>query len=204
MNRFSKILGSSLLLLVRIFLILLAIVLFCWLLLQTEPVQNFLASKTTAYLSKELNTEVSIKHVSFTLFNRMDLEGTLIRDRQQDTLLYAGALHVRITDWFFFKPQADLKYIGLEDAVIKQGRRDSVWNYQFLVDYFATPKTADTTKGIELNFQKIDLKKVILVKNDLWLGNQMIAKTGSMLLEADKIDIVNGMYNVNPIALDKP
>jgi len=102
-------------------------------------VQNWLVKKVTADLSKSLNTEVSVKHVSFSFFNRMDLEGTLVRDHKKDTLLYAGSLKIRITDWFVFKDQADLKYVGLEDAVIYTNRTDSNWNYQFLVDYFETP-----------------------------------------------------------------
>lgn len=182
----------------------LGLVLLVWLLIQTDAVQNFLIPKVTARFSKEWKTEVTIKHVSFSLFDKMDLDKTLIRDRQHDTLLYAGALRVRITDWFFFKSKADLKYIGLEDAVIKQQRKDSVWNFQFLIDYFAAPQTTDTTKGIELNIQKIDFKNVTILKNDEWFGQKMFAKTGSMLLEADKIDFVNNIYQINSLELDKP
>jgi len=53
----------------------------------------------------------------------MRLEKTLILDRKKDTLLYAGALRVNITDWFFLKNKIELKYIGLDDAVIKADRQ---------------------------------------------------------------------------------
>ncbi len=84
-------------------MVLLAIVLLGWLLIQTETVQNFLVGKVTKRLSKDLNTEVRIQHVSFSFFNKMNLEGALIKDQQKDTLLYAGALKFRITDWFFWR-----------------------------------------------------------------------------------------------------
>ncbi len=62
--------------------ILLALILLVWLLIQTETVQNWAVKKVTKRLSKDLHTEVSIKHVSLELFNSMNLESTLTKDRQ--------------------------------------------------------------------------------------------------------------------------
>ncbi len=68
----------------------------------------------------------------------------VINDRRPggDTLLYAGDLKLRITDWFFFKKKAELKYIGLENAIVKFQRTDSIWNNQFLFDYFSSTDTS--------------------------------------------------------------
>ena len=71
--------------------------------LQTTVMQNYIVGKVTAKLSRNLRAKVSIKHVDFSLFNRMLLQGTLILDRKNDTLLYAGTAKVNITDWFFLK-----------------------------------------------------------------------------------------------------
>ena len=92
---------------------LLATVLLIWLLLQTELVQNIIVGKVTKRLSKDLNTEVRIRHVSFAFFNRMNLEGTLVRDRSKDTLLYANNIKVRVTDWFFLQDTLVLKLLDL-------------------------------------------------------------------------------------------
>lgn len=74
------------------------------------------------------------------------------------TILYAGNINVSITDWFFFKDKADLKYIGLEDAVIKLNRRDSVWNYQFIVDHFAsTTPSKKSANNIALQLSLIHI-----------------------------------------------
>ena len=108
----------------------LLLIVFAWLAIQTTPVQNWLAKKVTNRLSRDLNTNISIKKVDFALFNKMLLEGTLVEDRNKDTLLYAGTVEVRITDWFFFKDNIELKYIGLKNAQINFQRTDSVWNYQ--------------------------------------------------------------------------
>lgn len=136
------------------------------------------------------------------------MEGTLVRDKQKDTILYAGQLKVRITDWFFLRDKAVLKYIGLEDAVIKLQRSDSVWNYQFIADYFASPSPSPKKKssggGIELNLKKLDLKNVRFISNDRWRGERMEARAGSMLLDAETIDLKRSIFLLNDLALDKP
>ena len=190
----------------RIILIILGLFLLVWLLIQTEFVQNILIGKVTARLSHDLNTEVKIKRVSFSLFDKMDLNGTLVRDRQKDTLLYAGTLKLRITDWFFLMNKTDLKYIGLEDAVINMHRTDSVWNFQFIIDHFTSrsPKKDSVSKPIVLNIQKIDFKKVSLIQNDEWKGQKLSVKVGSMLLDAQKTDLANSIFLIDSIELDRP
>ena len=119
LKRFLKILGITLL---AILLLLIS----SWLLIQTGPVQNWLVHQVTSSLSKDLNTTVEIEEVDFALFNKMLLKGAIVKDRNQDTLLYAGTATVRITDWFFLKDAAVLEYIGLENTSIFLHRKDSV------------------------------------------------------------------------------
>ena len=138
-------------------------------LLQTEWGQNILAREITKKLSRDLQTKISIKHVKIGLlnFNRMDLEGVLVEDQKKDTLLYAGTFQVRITDWFFFRDKAELKYVGLEDAVVYFNRTDSVWNYQFLEQYFASGGSSGKKKsGIEFDLKKVVLKNVLFKQTD--------------------------------------
>lgn len=158
----------------------------------------------TRKLSKALGTEVSIKKVNFSIFNRLNLEGTLIRDKQKDTLLYAGQLKLRITDWFFLKDTIELKYIGLEDAVIKMNRKDSVWNYAYIADYFSSSDTTKKSSGINLNLKKLDFKNLRFIKNDQWVGEKMTIKTVSLLVDADKINLKNKQFSINSIELDRP
>ncbi|OYZ47895.1 MAG: hypothetical protein B7Y15_13165, partial [Bacteroidetes bacterium 24-39-8] len=53
--------------------------------IQTEWVQNKLVAEVTERLSKQIGTEIKIEHVSFSLFNKMNLDGVLIRDKQKDS-----------------------------------------------------------------------------------------------------------------------
>ena len=124
-----------------------------WIFINTDRGQNMIARAVTNRLSRELKTKININHVSFSLFNKMNLEGVLIEDQKNDTLLSAGNMQVRVTDWFFFKDKIVLHYIELADAVIYINRADSVWNYQYLVDYFSGgSSTTSKKKGVELDF----------------------------------------------------
>jgi hypothetical protein len=128
---------------------------------QTEWGQNWLAKKATTRLSRDLQSRISIKHISIGFFNKLNLEGVLVEDQKQDTLLYAGIVQVRITDWFFLKDEAVLHYIGLENAVINLTRTDSVWNYKYLEDYFATPSLPQKKEaGIRFNLKEVVLNNV--------------------------------------------
>ena len=128
------------------FLSLLFLIAALYIFIQTPFGQNWIGRQVSKRFSRVLQTKISIQHVDFSLFNNMHLEGVLIEDRRGDTLLFAGDIKVKITDWFFFKKEAELKYIGLENAVIKFQRTDSVWRQQFFFDYFASPSTGAKKK----------------------------------------------------------
>lgn len=161
----------------------------------------------TKKLSKELGTEVKIDEVNISFFNRLNLEGILIKDVKKDTILYAGKFKLRITDWFFLKDTVVCKYIGLEDATIKLKRKDSIWNYQFIANYFGsstTPKKQNSRKSINLDLKKIDFKNVYFLQEDQWIGQTMQVKLASLQIDADKIDLEKNVYSINQIKTVKP
>ena len=142
---------------IRFFLPVLILIIGTWGILQLTPVQNFVVGKVTKTLTKELHAKVKIQYINYHLFDKMALNGLLVEDLKKDTLLYAGSVRFKITDWFFFKNKAIIHYISLDDAVVNLHRTDSVWNYQFLVDYFEKPSDSSSSNKEGLSF---DLKKI--------------------------------------------
>lgn len=135
----------------------------------------------------------------------MDLEDVLVEDRKKDTLLYAGRFQVNLTDWFLFKNKAELKYVGLENAIININRTDSVWNYGFLEQYFSSTDTsAKKSAGIAFDLKKVVMKNVSFVKKDVWLGSNMAVKIGGLDLDANEMSISSKTIDVNNIVLDDP
>ena len=138
----------------------------------------------------------------------MLLHDALVLDRSHDTLLYAGTVKVNITDWWFFKDHATLQYVGLQDATIRIHRTDSVWNYQFLVDYFSTPAgpqaVKDTTHGMLLDLKQIELSRVHLNKHDAWHGEDMDLQLGGMDLYADTISFSDRIARIRTLRFTRP
>ena len=173
--------------------------------INTDWGQNIIVNEVTSRLSKELKSKISIKHVSFSLFDKMNLEGVMIEDQKTDTLLSAGKMQVSITDWFFFKDKIVLHYIELGDAVIHLNRTDSVWNYQYLVDYFSGGSSSGSDKkGVELDFKKVKLNNVTFLKKDEWRGEDMQFRLTSMDLDADEINLNTKKIEINSIDFSDP
>jgi hypothetical protein len=110
------------------------------------PVQNWLVKQAANTLSKKMKTKVLVKHVDFDFFNKLQVQGILIEDLKKDTLLSAGEITINITDWFFFKDKPVLQYAKLQDVIVNLNRTDSIWNYAFIEDFFASPKPDTPTK----------------------------------------------------------
>ncbi|MBX2925981.1 MAG: translocation/assembly module TamB domain-containing protein [Chitinophagaceae bacterium] len=174
-------------------------------LINTTPVQNWLVSAVTGKLSKDLNTKVSIRHVNFSLFNKMNLEEVYIEDLNKDTLLNAGRITVNVTDWFFFKDQVELKNIELDNATVRLHRTDSVWNYQFIADYFSSPPSQKTEKKpIVLLLKKMTLTNLHLKQLDEWRGQDQQVDLKKLSLEAEEIDFSKKLVNVRSLVMDEP
>jgi len=199
LKRFKKILKWF-------FLSFLLVILGAYVVIQTPWGQKVIGRIVTKRLSRDLQTKVSIQHVSFSLFNKMHLQGVLVEDRDHDTLLYAGEMRVRITDWFFFKKEAELKYVGLENAVVKFQRTDSVWRQQFFLDYFSSPITGKKKKkaGIVFNLKQVELKNVLFIKKDGWLGQDMLLHVDSLNMDANALSLSGNNYDINSLYLRDP
>ncbi|UAY52696.1 translocation/assembly module TamB domain-containing protein [Ferruginibacter albus] len=189
----------------RFVLAVLLLLVFLYFILQVPAVQTWVIHRVTGVLSENLHTKVEIKHIAFSFFAKMDMQGLLIRDRQQDTLVYAGSAKVNITDWFFLKDKAVIQYAGLTDVTVNMKRTDSVWNYQFLADYFSSDKKDTSTKaGLQLDIKKVYLKNVHFNNLDGWVGKDMRIGINEMNLVADSIDFKKKKLVIQSLDLDAP
>lgn len=188
----------------KILLSVLVLILVLWILLQTPFFQNFITDQITKKLGKELNTTISVGHVNFELFDRMRLDNTLILDQNGDTLLYADAVRINITNWFFLKRAIELKYIGLDNAEVVLERNSSAWNYQFLLDYFSSPPKDKKNRAASLNLKILNLRDVSLHIKDQWSGNDRFFSVKELRMEAERFDPENKSLNINLLRIDQP
>ncbi|MEP7142075.1 MAG: translocation/assembly module TamB domain-containing protein [Ferruginibacter sp.] len=181
-------------------------VLFTWSILQLSVVQNYLVDQVAATLSDKLHAKVSVQHINYRFFDKMAMQGLLVEDQKKDTLLFAGNARVNITDWFFLKNKATLKYVALDDAVVNMQRTDSVWNYQFLVDYFGGPADSSAKRegGIEFDIKIFEFTNIEFNQIDKWVGKNMKVAVKKLNLYADDVNFKKKLVNLNTLTLDEP
>ena len=173
--------------------------------LHLSSVQTFLVKKIAQNLSEKLHTKVSVKKVDFRFFNKVLLQEVMIEDLQKDTLLFAGTLKANVNDWFFFKDKIALENIGLDDAMVNMKRTDSIWNYQFLVDYFATPNKKKSAGGdVVIDLKELHFNNIKFNKIDGWIGQNMTANLGKLDLTMDLVDVKNKKIYIKQITLKTP
>ena len=189
-----------------VILALLLILLTIWVAIHYSPVQTWLVKQYSDRLSKELNTEVKIGKVDISLFDRFTLKEILIRDNRKDTLLYAGELKAKTNDWFFLKDEIIIHELTLNNAKVNLQRTDSIWNYQFLVNYFSKQKTTDkkSNKKIRLELKDIKLNTFQLMQKDAWVGADMIASATSLSIQADEVLPLESKLKIKKLTAENP
>jgi hypothetical protein len=166
------------------------------------PIQNYLTQKATDILSKKLKTTVQVAHVRIDFLNHLLIQGLYIEGQQHDTLLYAGELQVRITDWFILnKGKNVIKYVGLKDAYahIYRTRASDVWNYEFIANAFNTGSKDTTSPDIELGLEKISIKRTRFHSDDAWGGNDADIDVGNLDINGKQLDSKKKTIDINNI-----
>jgi len=180
-----------------------------WTLLQIESVQTYAAKKATIFLSNELDTKVEISRVKFRLLKYLELEGVYVEDLEQDTLLAINSLEVDLLSLSFTDAKFSLAANINEPVVnIHRHKGDSLFNYQFLIDYFKSDKEKDSNDFViqsnelllhnarfsyhdynipdtvgRMNYKHIDIQSLNLNAEDIyWKSNTVKANVDELSL----------------------
>ncbi|MEM9850130.1 MAG: AsmA family protein, partial [Bacteroidota bacterium] len=130
-----------------LFGIFLGLLLVIALLIQVPAVQNKIVQQVASTLSETLNTKVELRRVVLKPFKTLALKGVYLESQQQDTLVYAEEVGVNLSVLRLLKQRIHVREIYLEGAKIQlhRAQADSLFNYQFLIDAFASDQPKDTT-----------------------------------------------------------
>lgn len=186
-------------------LVLLSILIVVILILQIPAVQSWTAAKTVQFLSKKLETKVTLEKVDINVFDHVELKGFYVEDQQGDTLLYCENLAIGIRNINPFKPAFRLRNIELHNARVNIYRKnpDTVFNYQFAIDAFASSdtSTSESSSIVDLNFKKVVLEKVhFSMYDDLeFTSSDYYLESGEIL--ANKINTQTGILGFESIRL---
>lgn len=177
--------------------------------LQFPSTQDFVARKAAGYLQDKIGTEVRIGKFRTDFKHALNLDGVYIEDQQGDTLLSVGHLGLDLDLWALTKSQVNIKTLELNDGrlAIKRTEPDSVANYDFIVNAFATGDTttttpADTTSaGFKYDIGDLRLTNIRLTYNDQVEGLDLRTKVGELAVTMDAVDVDQSIYKVDNAAL---
>lgn len=114
--------------------------------IQTEHVQNVLAYHAAKYLSYKLGTPVKIGYFRVILFDKVLLEEVQVLDKQKDTLFAVKKIELSDIDFSLRKQSIFVHHTEIisPTAHIYRHAKDSIWNYQYLLDVFASKDTTSS------------------------------------------------------------
>ncbi len=115
---------------------------------QTYLIQNYLEK-----LSSNLKTNISVKNISIDFFTGVTLNQLYVEDLHHDTLVYIDELNVKIEKFSLTDKKIILDEVGVSNAYfnVKKYTQDTVLNFQFIADYFASTDTTSSNWIFKLN-----------------------------------------------------
>jgi TamB, inner membrane protein subunit of TAM complex len=170
------------------------------------PVQTYLVREAAKVLSEKIKTPVTVKHVSFSFLNHLDLEGVYLEDQHKDTLLYIGKLETGLTDFILHRTKTVIKYLKLEDACVKISKPATadVWNFDFIFNAFQ--QASDTSKSnstIDFKLRNLILKRVRFVWSDKWTGMDVGVSLTDFNVATKDINVAAKTIDISKITLNK-
>lgn len=124
---------------------------------RTSAVQTYLAQKAASYLSEELKAEVKIDKVAIVFFDRIALDGILIKDQAGDTLLSARRILVDLDEINLSKQSYTVREAILKNGYVHlQRSKNDKFNYAFIREYFVKDKKKKSKVKFKLRFAELD------------------------------------------------
>jgi translocation and assembly module TamB len=177
--------------------------------LQFPAVQDFAAHQAADYLQNKIGTEVRIAKFRSDFRHVINLDGIYIEDQQGDTLLSVGHVGADLNIWALAKSEINLASLELNDGCLAIARTepDSVNNYDFIANAFATGDTTtatpvDTTSaGFKYTIGDVRLTNIHLTYDDQVDGLSLRTKVGELAVTMDAVDVDQSIYRINEATL---
>lgn len=130
-------------------------------LLNIPYVQGKLSVFVARELRKVLNTEVSIGKIDMGLLNRIIVEDVLLHDRKGEELLKVARLSAKFEVLPLLKGKITISSVQLFGFTVNMHREtpESVPNFQFVLDAFASKDTVKTQSSIDLRINSVLIRR---------------------------------------------
>ncbi|MGY4386323.1 hypothetical protein ACVWYN_003376 [Pedobacter sp. UYP24] len=131
--------------------------------IQFKPVQTYVAKKAASYLSKELNTTVSLTGIYIKPFKSVVLENLVLLDLQKDTILNTPEFLIDITEFSLKKRVIKVNTVQINNGhFFLKSYKDRSTNLDFIINYFSSgsPKIKSKKQPYKVSFNRIILNNI--------------------------------------------
>ncbi|MDR1611042.1 MAG: translocation/assembly module TamB domain-containing protein [Candidatus Symbiothrix sp.] len=146
---------------------------------------------------KKTKNQMHIGNLKFSPFNHIRLENVYVSGLQGDTLLYAGSLDAGFNLFKLADKKLLIHSVELDDFNIRISRDSTgaTFNFQFLIDAFATPSSDSSAMQIEID-------KVILNNGNLSYNVLSETYLADSLFDVNHISVQNLQAGIHLQSID--
>jgi hypothetical protein len=140
-------------------------------------IQTWVAQRAASYLSSQLNTNIKLNGLDVVFFKTIVLEGLLIEDQKNDTLLYTDRLAINIGPLVLEKNKLTINSINIRKPVfhLKTYKNEKNSNLEFLLDYFSSPpdSSKSESKPVDLKIKSLKITDADFIYADENIANEV-------------------------------
>lgn len=171
--------------------------------------QSIIVDKAVNFVTEKTNTKISVDKLFLTFKGSLQLENLYVEDTKGDTLIYTKSVEADLPLWSMIKGNTvGVDYLNWDGLRVNIKRKDTIsgYNFQFLIDAFATKDSTPvveetTTKPLKIILGNFELKNINVVFNDEVLGIDSHFKIGNLTANMEKVDLQKMVFNADKITL---
>ena len=163
------------------------------LIFRIPEVQTFIVRRVTGYLSDQIKSTITLGRVEYSFFNRISINGLLIKDHNSDTLVY---IH---------KVSAGISRLDFRDKIIRLGHVDvvkpsialitdtsGVMNLTRFLDLLRSSDNKGEKRSSLINVKSLTIREgKFMLKNQIDTSSGMMINFNNLLLARINGDIDN-------------
>lgn len=168
--------------------------------LQFPAVQNFVKDKLVTYLQDKIKTKVALDRIYVHFPNKIEIENLFLQGQDVDTLLYVHHLNIGLNLPKLLDNTAEFTSVeldGLNANVIK--RADSTFNFNYIIDAFATKEEDTESKPFLIDLDKISLQNLNVSYKDVNSKNDIALKLTNLKTIVKTFNLETNDYAVDYI-----
>jgi hypothetical protein len=173
-----------------------------------DPVfQTYLADKVVAYLSTKFQTEIKVGSINFSFFDHLVIHDLLIKDRANDTLLYAKTADASLAIIDLLQNRYVIDNIQLNEPRIylHKNKHTNEFNFQFILDALQTNSSASKSSSSTLALQ---LRTLVMNQLHFRLTDEpnhtvFNFNIPATIVDVEEMDVARSIISIKQVFFDR-